>query len=327
MHISVALCTHNGARWLGAQLDSIAAQALPPHELVISDDASSDDTLAVARAFASRAPFPVRVEANARALGVGANFGAAMARCTGDWIAFADQDDVWHPEKLASLARAAAAHPGADLLFSDARCVDASLAPLGYSLWDAVGFDARRQARWARGGAVEVLLWRNVVTGAAAMLRADRRALVLPIGEGWIHDGWTALLLALVGSVVPVPEPLVDYRQHERNQVGARPLSVSERAERARAMPREEYARQHAMLHRVRERALASLDSLSPDERSRLASQLPRLDEKLAHLARRAALPAARWRRAAGVGAELARGRYHRFSSGWWSAGRDLFIR
>ena len=59
--ISVALCTYDGARFLGAQLESFATQIRLPDELVVCDDHSSDGTAAVLRDFARRAPFPVRI--------------------------------------------------------------------------------------------------------------------------------------------------------------------------------------------------------------------------------------------------------------------------
>ncbi|HEX8394664.1 MAG TPA: glycosyltransferase, partial [Longimicrobium sp.] len=60
--VSVALCTYNGARWLPEQLASLAAQTRLPHELVVCDDRSTDETEAVVRAFAATAPFPVRFQ-------------------------------------------------------------------------------------------------------------------------------------------------------------------------------------------------------------------------------------------------------------------------
>jgi glycosyltransferase involved in cell wall biosynthesis len=321
--ISVALCTHNGARWLGEQLESIAAQTRTPHELVVCDDASTDDTLRVARDFASRAPFAVQVHANAAPLGVAGNFSGAMGRCAGDWIAFADQDDVWRPDKLEVLARAAEG-TGADLVFSDADCVDAALRPLGYSVWDAVGFTGSRRAAWESGGALDVLLWRNVVTGTCAMLRTSRRDELLPIGAGWIHDGWCATLLASYATVVAVPERLVAYRQHGTNQVGARSLTLGDRAQHARETPRDEYRAQHDALARLRAHASSLAPRLAFPERARLAAALARIDDKLAHLDARASLAPHRVRRLPSVTRELLTGRYRRYASGTLSAVRDL---
>lgn len=329
MRISVALCTFDGARWLGAQLASIAAQTHAPHELVLRDDGSADGTLDVARRFAEGAPFPVRILESAGREGVAANFAAAARACAGDFVAFCDQDDVWHPDKLATLARAADAAGDADLVFADARCVDADLRPLGYTLWESLGLSRARRLALAGGDAdavLDVLLWRNVVAGTAAMVRASRLELVLPIGDGWIHDGWTALLLALWGRVVPVATSTLDYRQHGANQVGARRLAPGERAERARAAMFDEYRRQHDALARLRDHARALRPRLAGEERARLDARLPKVEMKLAHLARRAGLPEARIARVPAVLGELVRGRYARYASGLASAARDLVV-
>ena len=76
--VSVALCTYNGAPYLRAQLDSIAHQSLMPHEIVACDDVSSDGTLAVLEAFATEAPFAVRISRNNTRQGVTKNFEKAI---------------------------------------------------------------------------------------------------------------------------------------------------------------------------------------------------------------------------------------------------------
>src|SRR5262245_2492499 len=102
--VSVALCTHNGARFLDAQLHSLAAQSQLPHELVIGDDASTDGTIEQLERFAKEVPFPVRITKNPEPVGVTENFSRTLAACSGDVLMPCDQDDVWHPEKIASQA-------------------------------------------------------------------------------------------------------------------------------------------------------------------------------------------------------------------------------
>src|SRR5262249_43905388 len=138
--ISVALCTWNGSAFLQKQLESITAQSLPPHEVVIFDDCSSDDTVVLATQFAERAPFPVHVHVNPRNLGTRDNFAASIAACTGEIVALSDQDDVWLPHKLERLASALADNPDAAFAFSDALMVDGNLQPIPYTLWEATRF-------------------------------------------------------------------------------------------------------------------------------------------------------------------------------------------
>ncbi|RMG82452.1 MAG: glycosyltransferase, partial [Chloroflexi bacterium] len=111
MKISVAMATYNGEACLNEQLESLVRQEHQPYELVVGDDGSSDRTLDILRAFAARAPFPVRVTVNPERLGFGENFLQTARRCSGEWIAFCDQDDVWLPHKLAACATAIEKEP------------------------------------------------------------------------------------------------------------------------------------------------------------------------------------------------------------------------
>src|ERR1700761_5047601 len=122
--ISVALCTYNGGRFLPEQLASIQQQSVPPFELVVCDDRSTDDTVPTLRQFAAAAPFPVRIFCNEQNLGFIANFQRAIELCRGDLIALSDQDDVWYPKRLERTQGAFAAHPQVGLLFSDADIID-----------------------------------------------------------------------------------------------------------------------------------------------------------------------------------------------------------
>ena len=106
MDISVAMATYNGAAYLPGQLESLAEQTQKPAELVICDDRSTDATPEIVRSFARRAPFPVVFVANPQRLHFADNFLQAASLCASDHIAFCDQDDVWRPHKLVTVARA-----------------------------------------------------------------------------------------------------------------------------------------------------------------------------------------------------------------------------
>ena len=140
-----------------------------------------------------------------------------------DLIALSDQDDVWLPQKLERLEAEFISRPQAGLVFSDAEIVDENLSSLGVRLWDQVGFDRQMQRRVDRGHALDVLLPGWTITGATMAFRSEFCDLVLPIPIDlpMIHDGWIALAIAAVAEVVFVPEPLIQYRQHSHQQIGA----------------------------------------------------------------------------------------------------------
>jgi hypothetical protein len=152
-----------------------------------------------------------------------------MAEADADYILFADQDDIWHPRKVgatvAALSRAEAeqgAHLPA-LAFCDLAVVDANGTVIDSSFRHFQGMDAVAGARFRR------LLTENVVTGCAmgvnrAACRINR---VIPT-EAVMHDWWLALVCAGFGSIVTMPECLIDYRQHGNNAVGAKPWSATD---------------------------------------------------------------------------------------------------
>jgi glycosyltransferase involved in cell wall biosynthesis len=97
--VSVIMCTYNGETYLREQLDSIIYQSYSIYELIIQDDNSTDKTQTIVREYASRYPF-IKLYINERQLGYNHNFLSALQKATGDVVAFADQDDIWHKEKI-----------------------------------------------------------------------------------------------------------------------------------------------------------------------------------------------------------------------------------
>ncbi|HVF45537.1 MAG TPA: glycosyltransferase family 2 protein [Pyrinomonadaceae bacterium] len=332
---SVAMCTYNGARFLGAQLASVAAQTLAPGELVVCDDRSTDETASIVREFASSAPFPVRLHVNEQNLGSTRNFERAVSLCAGELIALSDQDDVWLPHKLARLEQEFARDASALAVFSDAEVVDEETRPTGRGLWESVGVSAGELALMEGGRGVGELLRGATVTGATMAVRASLRGLALPFPADLplIHDGWMVLLAACVGGVRPVPERLVLYRRHGSQQVGplARPdaaggLGAVVAGETLGALSRANPYDSTLSVARAARDRLAGARSRGLDiaKGARAARSLAELDSRIAHLDARRTLPRARLRRAAPVLKELLALRYHRFANGFASAAKDL---
>lgn len=121
------MATYNGERYLEEQLESLARQVMLPFELVACDDGSSDRTVAMLESFAERAPFEVRIRVNGQTLGPGENFLQTASMCSGDWIAFCDQDDVWSDRKLERIAEVLAAEPAVSMVSHSARQVNQDL--------------------------------------------------------------------------------------------------------------------------------------------------------------------------------------------------------
>ena len=113
------MATYNGEKYLKEQLDSFVQQTRQPDELVVTDDCSTDGTLGLLKAFAKTAPFDMAVHQNQRNYGYCGNFNQASMRTGGDLVFLSDQDDVWFPEKVERMARAAEDNPAALVLMND----------------------------------------------------------------------------------------------------------------------------------------------------------------------------------------------------------------
>ena len=234
--VDILLATYNGARYLAPQLDSLLAQTHSHFRLLVSDDGSSDDTLTILRRY--EAAFGGRMlllPTDVRSGGVARNFERLM-RASAEhgqarWMAFCDQDDVWLPEKTARLLAAVQALEAAHgtstpcLAHSDLTVVDQDLQVLSPSF-----------AAYQRIAPADInprtLLSVNQVTGCAMLINLALLDLALPMPANVVmHDWWLAQLSGS-GARQYLPEPLILYRQHGRNQLGARDRGLASRLKR-----------------------------------------------------------------------------------------------
>ncbi|AOZ68097.1 glycosyl transferase family 1 [Rhodobacter xanthinilyticus] len=210
--------------FLAAQLASIAAQDHRDHRLVavISDRVSADLVRALCAEVGLADPHihvPGETLDAVRGFEAGLAEALFLARKEGAedaLFALCDQDDIWHPNRL-SRGVAELRASGADLVHSDARLVDGAGAVIAPSMF---AFEKRARAPGLRG-----LLYRNNITGMTVLMRRRVVEIALPFpqqsGVHFYHDLWLGLVAAALGGVRLIPEPLVDYRQHGANTIGA----------------------------------------------------------------------------------------------------------
>ena len=207
--ISVVVTTFNGERFLREQLDSILAQTLPPGEIVVVDDGSVDGTMAILEGYATVDP-RFRIHRNPENLGYVRNFEKGMRLATGALVALSDQDDVWLPHKLATLR----GRLGDGLIvYSDSELVDEQGRPLGRRMSDVknqIGYDSCLM--YAVGA------W---APGHAMLFRRELVEKCLPFPTLVTHDYWLGFVATCHGAIRYVDEPLVRYRQHRGNAIGA----------------------------------------------------------------------------------------------------------
>jgi len=317
--VSVALCTHNGERFVGRQVESILAQRPPITELVVSDDASSDRTVELVEEVVRRSGQDVRLRIlrNETPLGVVANFEQALSACTERYIALSDQDDIWHPERLARILALFEADERVMLVHTDARLIDANAAPLGATLFDALEISPQTIAVENEGDALGLLLRRNLVTGATAVLTKDLVEAARPFPPEWVHDEWLAVCAATTRSLRCLPSVSIDYRQHGGNQIGVARPTLGYKLRRMLEPGRQRQQRLAAQFARLAERS-GDISGLGAEDRKRIAAKA-RFEET------RAGFPRRRLKRIVPVLRLAATGGYSRFASqGRRDVARDL---
>lgn len=316
------LCTYNGARFLDAQWCSLLAQVRLPDEIIVRDDGSTDGTVALLETLRKRAEtrgVRVDVQRNTRNLGYVENFSSALQVASGDVLFLCDQDDVWHPDKLATQLAAFERRPALLLLSSDARRVDASGRNLDHSLYAVLRMRRHELRDIHAGRGFEILLYRSMATGATVAFRRCLLAVALPFPEGWVHDEWLAIIAAACSGFDCEERELIDYRQHADNQIGMPERGLGEQW-RDLLKPRRELL---AQLIARTEILNARFGRLPADTTQ--AAQL--VSNALAHWHTRQSLRGAPWQRLRLVVREALRGHYRKFGTGWHSALRDLVRR
>lgn len=210
---SVVLATCEGSEFLEPLLASLAGQRVPPAELVVSDDASTDATLRIVDAFAAGAPFPVVVLRHEDRVGHAENFLRGLAAARGEFVGWCDQDDVWLPNKLA-WCQAALRATRATLVIHGARRVDREGRPLGSLRGVRAPVQRRlRGERFAVPHGFRQVFRRCLFDG----ITAEHRPRSVPGDELALHDEWSYLLAHAAGTVLWLPLTLVDYRSHGGN--------------------------------------------------------------------------------------------------------------
>jgi glycosyltransferase involved in cell wall biosynthesis len=232
--VSVVLCTHNGAEYLDEAVWSIRQQTLAALELIAIDDGSTDGTAVILGRHAAQDP-RVRVElVHHRGLAEARNHGLALARSR--WVALMDQDDIAAPERLERQLRYLDANPGVNAL--------------GTFAWQ-VGPSGRRGAASDTGPTTREELVQLRAAGKGVYLIAPTvvldRDVVLAAGgfRQWMFpaedlDLW--LRLSDRGTVLALPERLLDYRVHRRSASSTRFMDQMERILLARENGRRRLA-------------------------------------------------------------------------------------
>ncbi len=221
--IAILMATYNGARYVAEQIESILHQTCTDWTLYIHDDGSTDDTRIIITRYAD-AHDNIVVMSHEGGHGAMENFLGMLRTVEAEYYLFCDQDDVWKPEKvereMAEMRKAETETPEMPIIIhSDLSVVGSSLQPVHPSFLRYSRL--RPDCIHTFSHAVEPF-----ITGCTMLFnRAARDAVQYPATHAIMHDIWVALCtLSKGGRIILIDEPLVRYRQHGHNALGARDI-------------------------------------------------------------------------------------------------------
>ena len=215
--VAILLCTHNGERFLAAQLDSFARQTHPNWTVWASDDGSTDGTLALLERYRTSWGSAKLNILKGPGTGSSANFLSLACHnsITADYFSYADQDDVWNEDKLARALAQLSSTPAQTpaLYFSRTTLIDEANQELGIS------------RLFTRPASFQNALVQNIGGGNTMVFNVRARDILCsagPVVNVVVHDWWTYMVVTGCGGiVVNDPVPSLRYRQHGTNQIGS----------------------------------------------------------------------------------------------------------
>ncbi len=229
--VLILLPVFNGARYLRSQLDSLLAQSIQNSLIVCRDDNSSDNSVAILEEYTQQSPHRFRIlRTQNDNLGARANIALLMQSILENelrsskesaYIALSDQDDLWYPDKLAHclaiMRSEEQKNPGLPVVVhSDLRVVaeDGKLIASSFA-----GYQGLKPLR----NSFASQLVCNTVTGCTTLFNKALLKKALPIPpQAIMHDWWLGLVALAFGRACYINAPMLDYRQHDSNTIGAR---------------------------------------------------------------------------------------------------------
>lgn len=202
--VSIALCAYNGERFLAKQLDSLLLQDYENIEIVAVDDCSTDNTWFILEHYA-RKDNRVKIYQNEQNTGYTRNFEKAIGLCIGDYIALADQDDIWETDKISLLQQSVGdcvmVYHNSDFIDENDKRIGRRTLASNWRMYD--------------GESCLPLILSNCVPGHTTFFEKELAKYIFPFEDNTYHDWWIAYVAFNVGKVKFVDKVLVHYRQHK----------------------------------------------------------------------------------------------------------------
>ena len=221
-NIDVIMAVYNGSNYLEQQIISIYNQSLKPKKLIIRDDLSTDTSIEMLRYFKSKWPEWINLYLGEKRFGIKGNFEELINLSDSPYIALADQDDIWHLNKLRIGYEQCKFHEeiyGEQtpiLIHSDLELINHNGSFITQSFIEFQGLKTNKTD-------LDSLIFQNVITGCSIFMNKALALKALPFpDEAIMHDWWLGLVASEFGLIHFENQQLLSYRQHSGNIIGAK---------------------------------------------------------------------------------------------------------
>ena len=219
--VDILMATYNGGAFVGEQIESIRKQTDGNWRLLVHDDGSTDETVAIVKQYAAADARIKLVEDGVSGLGVAKNFIHLLKYSDAEYVMFCDQDDVWLPDKVEKMR-------------AEISKKDNNRPQVVYSnayLWNPTkGIISNRNTLTYPRNLRQLLFLNTGIQGAASIFnRKAKELLMCELPYYAMHDHALLLCLITMGEVGYMDEPLMYYRQHEHNVTGNAPGSMTKK--------------------------------------------------------------------------------------------------
>jgi len=208
--VSIVVCTYNGSLYIEEQIESILNQTYKAIEVIIADDASTDNTYELLKRYT--VDKRVQLYRNQENIGYNTNFSHACEKAKGTYIAISDQDDIWELDKIEVLVNAIKADPSYVLVHGISARFEQKGSPHLKSI---------NRLNLFEGNDIRCFYLKNPISGHSILFKREVLEKALPFPSNLYYDWWLVVHACLLGHIVNVEKILVWHRMHNNNATGA----------------------------------------------------------------------------------------------------------
>ena len=214
MKVDILLATYNGEMYIVDQIESILNQSFSNFRLMVSDDCSTDNTVAIIEEYLQKDQRITLYRQN-KNLGYIKNFEYLLDKSDADYIMFCDQDDIWVHNKIEKLLEYISSRK-CSLVYSNVTLIDQNNNKLNKDYYEEL------KIKPLINKCNKSILFRNPIIGNTVIMKKDLKSKIIFIPSLIPHDWYLGIIASLEDGLVYCPEKLVRYRQHSNNTSGVK---------------------------------------------------------------------------------------------------------